>query len=116
VYHRRFKAAGKLYPVAQSLATFSVCQSSVPASMEKMTSSDDMARPSCHYRRRVQSEAYPGEIGGIARRLGNEPIFAGDLVQRWSHERVVDGLDALSQITFNGLATHCNSTAAPMTP
>jgi hypothetical protein len=45
---------------------------------------------------RAQPEAHPGEIGRITHRLGNEPVFAGNLVQRSCHERVVDGLDPLS--------------------
>src|SRR5580704_11104047 len=47
---------------------------------------------------RMQSEAHPGEVGGIAYRLGDEPVFTGDFVQRRRHERVVDEFDALAQV------------------
>ena len=58
------------------------------------------------FRGRAQTEAHPGEIGGITRRLGDESVFAGDLVQRRRHEGIVDGLDALCQITLHSGDNH----------
>jgi hypothetical protein len=48
-----------------------------------------------------QSVAYPREVPGIARRLGDETVFAGNLIERRHHERIVDEIDARDQIPFH---------------
>ena len=47
-----------------------------------------------------QPKTDPGKICRIARRLGNEPIFACHFVQGRCHERVVDEADAFDQIAL----------------